>query len=300
MHIKNGVVKDMKLEIIDLRKEYGQKKALDGISLTLEAGIYGILGANGAGKSTMLNILTDNILRTSGQVLCDGTEILKLGKAYREKLGYMPQQQGGYEQMTGKAFLLYMASLKGVPRKHAKVQVDELLNRVNLSDVSRKRIGSYSGGMRQRLMLAQALLGNPEMIILDEPTAGLDPKERIRMRNFITELSKDKIVIFATHIVSDIECIADDVIILHDGKIVRNDTPQNLIDEIKTHIFEIRCNKSDIDKLKNKYPYGNIIQKRDGLVYRIAEEHIPEGFYSVNEDINLEDVYMYHIGRREK
>lgn len=290
----------MKLEIVELRKEYGQKKALDGVSLTLSAGIYGILGENGAGKSTLLNLLTDNITRTSGQVLWDGMDILELGKGYRAKLGYMPQQQGGYEQMTGKAFLLYMASLKGVPKQQAKLQVEELLERVNLADVSRKRIGSYSGGMRQRLMLAQALLGNPEMIILDEPTAGLDPKERIRMRNFITELSKDKIVIFATHIVSDIECIADDVILLHDGKIVRNETPQKLIDEIKEYIFEMQCNKADIDDLKIKYPYGNVIQKRDGLVYRIAEEKRPEGFYLVDEDINLEDVYMYHIGRKEK
>ena len=289
----------MKLEIIDLRKEYGQKKALDGVTLTLTVGIYGLLGENGAGKSTMLNILTDNILRTSGQVLWDGTDILKLGKIYREKIGYMPQQQGGYEQMSGKAFLLYMASLKGVSKTQAKVQVEELLDRVNLSDVARKRIGSYSGGMRQRLLLAQALLGNPDMIILDEPTAGLDPKERIRMRNFITELSKDKIVIFATHIVSDIECIADDVILLQDGKIVRNDTPQNLIEEIKNHIFEKQCHKKDIDELKNTYPYGNVIQKRDGLVYRIAEEQRPEDFYSVRDDINLEDVYMYHIGKRE-
>ena len=289
----------MKLEIKNLHKAYGQKVALKGIDLSLDAGIYGILGENGAGKSTLLNILTDNISRTSGDVFWNGIDILKLGKAYREKLGYMPQQQGGYEQFTGKAFLLYMASLKGIPHKKAKEQVDELLMKVNLQDVARKKVGSYSGGMKQRLLLAQALLGNPEMIILDDPTAGLDPKERIRMRNFITELSKEKIVIFATHIVSDIECIADYVVLIHDGEILRKDTPVNLIDEINPHIFEVNCSKEEINALKEKYPYGNVLQKRGGLVYRIAEDTKPEGFSVANEDINLEDVYMYHIGRRE-
>lgn len=288
----------MKLEIINLRKNYGAKVALNGIDLTMHAGIYGILGENGAGKSTLLNILTDNISRTEGEVLWDGTDILKMGQRYREKLGYMPQQQGGYEQLTGKAFLLYMASIKGVPHKKAKVQVDDLLKKVNLLDVARKKVSGYSGGMKQRLLLAQALLGDPEMIILDEPTAGLDPKERIRMRNFITELSKEKIVIFATHIVSDIECIADYVVLLHDGNILRKDTPARLIDEIQSHIFELKCDKEQIEALKNKYPYGNVLQKRDGLVYRIAGDEKPEGFVVASDDINLEDVYMYHIGRK--
>ena len=151
----------MKLEIKNLKKYYGQKAALKGISFTLEAGIYGILGENGAGKSTLLNILTDNAARTSGEVLFDGADILSLGKKYRRKLGYMPQQQGLYEQFTGRAFLLYMASLKEIPLRMAKEQIKELLLKVNLSDAAGKRINGYSGGMKQRLLLAQALLGEP-------------------------------------------------------------------------------------------------------------------------------------------
>ncbi len=288
----------MKLEIKNLKKNYGQKTALNGVSITFEAGIYGILGENGAGKSTFLNLLTDNVARTSGEVLSDGADILTLGKKYRRKLGYMPQQQGLYEQFTGKAFLFYMASLKEISLKEAKGQIQELLLKVNLSDAAGKRISRYSGGMKQRLLLAQALLGKPELIILDEPTAGLDPKERIRMRNLITEVSKDKIVLFATHIVSDIECIADYVVLLHRGEALRIDTPANLIDEVKSRIFERQCKKEEIDEVRTKYPYGNVLQKRDGLVYRIAEERQPEGFLPAKEDLSLEDVYMFHIGRK--
>ncbi len=293
-------VNDMRMEIKRLQKKYGAKTALKEIDLTLESGIYGILGENGAGKSTLLNILTDNIPRTAGEILYDGTEIIKLGKQYRKKLGYMPQEQGLYGQLTGKAFLLYMASVKGVPKKTAKNQIEELLERVNLKDAGKVRISHYSGGMKQRLLLAQALLGEPEIIILDEPTAGLDPKERIRMRNFITELSSEKIVIFATHIVSDIECIADYVVLLHDGSIIQKGAPIELIDEVKTHIFEKKCDKNQIRAIKNDYPYGNLMQKRDGLAYRIAAEEKPPGFTEAKEDMNLEDVYMYHIGRRIK
>ena len=287
----------MNIEIKNLKKIYGNKTALNGVNLKFETGIYGILGENGAGKSTLINILTDNVKRTSGEVLYDGTDIIKLGKKYRKKLGYMPQQQGLYEQLTAKAFLLYMSSLKEIKKNDAKLQINELLDKVNLKNVSDKKICEFSGGMKQRLLLAQALLGNPQIIILDEPTAGLDPKERIRMRNFITDLSKDKIVIFATHIVSDIECIADYVVLLNNGNIIRNDFPINLIDEIKNKVYEIKCTKPQIDALKDKFPFGNVIQKKDGLVYRIVAEEMPNDFVPVSEDINLEDVYMYHIGK---
>ena len=288
----------MILEIKNLEKRYGQKRALCGIDLSMHAGIYGILGENGAGKSTLLNILTDNIQRTSGSVLFDGTDIVKLGAQYRKRLGYMPQQQGLYEQFTARAFLLYMASVKGIEKKLAKRQIEDLLAKVNLTQVANRKIGGFSGGMKQRLLLAQALLGEPKIIILDEPTAGLDPKERIRMRNYIAELSSDKIVIFATHIVSDIECIADYVVLLHGGEVIRKDTPIKLIEEVNSHIYEIKCSKEEIDSIRKRFPYGNILQKRDGLIYRIAQEEKPEGFILASDDINLEDVYMYHIGRR--
>ena len=222
----------MELRIEGLTKQYGQKKALDAFSVTFTEGLYGILGANGAGKSTLMNLITDNISRTSGEILFDGTDILKLGKAFRTKVGYMPQQQGFYEQFSGRAFLHYMAELKEIPRKQAKVQVEELLKLVNLDGDAHRKVGGYSGGMKQRLLLAQALLGDPSILILDEPTAGLDPKERIRLRNYIADLGRNKIVLLATHIVSDIETIAGQVVLMQDGKLVRQVSVEELLEEM--------------------------------------------------------------------
>ena len=223
----------MELRIEGLTKQYGQKKALDAFSVTFTEGLYGILGANGEGKSTLMNLITDNISRTSGEILFDGTDILKLGKAFRTKVGYMPQQQGFYEQFSGRAFLHYMAELKEIPRKQAKVQVEELLKLVNLDGDAHRKVGGYSGGMKQRLLLAQALLGDPSILILDEPTAGLDPKERIRLRNYIADLGQNKIVLLATHIVSDIETIAGQVVLMQDGKLVRQGSVEELLEEMK-------------------------------------------------------------------
>lgn len=223
----------MELRIEGLTKQYGQKKALDAFSVTFTEGLYGILGANGAGKSTLMNLITDNISRTAGEILFDGRDILKLGKAFRTKVGYMPQQQGFYEQFSGRAFLHYMAELKEIPRKQAKVQVEELLKLVNLDGDAHRKVGGYSGGMKQRLLLAQALLGDPSILILDEPTAGLDPKERIRLRNYIADLGQNKIVLLATHIVSDIETIAGQVVLMQDGKLVRQGSVEELLEEMK-------------------------------------------------------------------
>ena len=219
----------MELKIQNLSKHYGTKKALDTFSYTFQEGIYGILGANGAGKSTLMNLITDNVRRTEGSILYNGEEILRLGKKFRRQLGYMPQQQGMYEQFSARAFLLYMAEIKGMKRKQARAEVEQLLHLVNLEGDAHRKLGGFSGGMRQRVLLAQALLGNPQVIILDEPTAGLDPKERIRLRNHISLLSQNRIVFLATHIVSDIESIAHQVLLMKDGKLVSSGTPKELL-----------------------------------------------------------------------
>ena len=219
----------MKLELKDLTKRYGPLVALDSFSITFEPGIYGVLGANGAGKSTMINLITDNVKRDGGSVTFDGEDILKLGDQFRAVLGYMPQQQGIYEAMTARSFVTYMGRLKGMKGKELHAQVDEVLELTNLSGVRHKKVGGFSGGMKQRVLLAQALLGDPKVLLLDEPTAGLDPKERVRIRNFIKELAKDRIVLLATHIVSDIESIADQVLLMKKGRLLRVDTPQALI-----------------------------------------------------------------------
>ena len=219
----------MELQIEHLTKKYGEKVALRDFTYTFTPGIYGILGANGAGKSTLMNLITDNVKRNEGQILWDGTDILKLGKRFRGMLGYMPQQQGMYNDFSARAFLRYMAQIKEIPKKQADEQIEQLLDVVNLREDAHKKVGGFSGGMRQRVLLAQALLGDPEILILDEPTAGLDPRERLRLRQYISDLAQDRIVFLTTHIVSDIESIAGDVLLMKQGELVRHGAPEELI-----------------------------------------------------------------------
>ena len=293
----------MELELRELSKSYGSVKALNKISYTFKPGIYGILGANGAGKSTMINLITDNVSRDSnngGNILYDGEDILKLGKKFRAIVGYMPQQQGFYEDFSPKAFLKYMAEVKGLKRKNEEgksvaQQIDELLEVVNLTSVAYKKIGGFSGGMKQRVLLAQALLGNPKVLILDEPTAGLDPKERIGIRNYIAELSKDKIILFATHVVSDIECIADKVLLLKSGEIIATGTPVELIESMAGKVGEITCTLDEVGELQKEYKIGNIRQRKNGLALRVVGDELPEEAVKVGDNIDLEDVYLYYF-----
>lgn len=226
------------LEIQNLSKDYGKKKALRRFNYTFEEGIYGMLGANGAGKSTLMNLITDNLKRTSGNILYNGTEILEMGAKFRVLVGYMPQQQGFYENFSARMFLYYMAELKDIRRREAKKQIEHLLQTVNLAGAADLKISGFSGGMRQRVLLAQALLGDPKILILDEPTAGLDPKERINLRNYIRQLSEDKIILLATHVVSDVETIADRILILKDGELVADDEPKKLVEAVQGENLE--------------------------------------------------------------
>lgn len=219
----------MELRLTEVTKKYGEKIALDRFSYSFHPGIYGILGANGAGKSTMMNLITDNLRRDGGAITFNGEDIRKMGIDYRRILGYMTQQQGIYEGMTAESFLMYMARLKEIPRKAVSGEVDRVLKMTNLTEIRNKKVGSFSGGMKQRVMLAQALLGDPKVLILDEPTAGLDPRERARLRDHIYGLAKDRIVLLATHIVSDIEAIADDILLLKAGRLLCSGTAEELI-----------------------------------------------------------------------
>ena len=223
---------NMELKLTDLTKRYGKLTALSGLSVTFTPGIYGILGANGAGKSTMMNLITDNVKRDGGEITLDGVDILELGDKFRARLGYMPQQQGIYEHMTAESFVTYIGRLKGLRGRALRSGVNEVLELTNLSNVRHKKVGGFSGGMKQRVLLAQALLGDPRVLILDEPTAGLDPRERVRIRNFIKELARDRIVLLATHIVSDIESIADEVLLMKKGQLLRMAPPAELIASI--------------------------------------------------------------------
>ena len=286
----------MKLELIDLTKQYGNYTALDHANITFTEGIYGILGANGAGKSTMMNLLTDNITRTGGKILFNGTDILDLGKDFRRVLGYMPQQQGFYENMTAQTFLFYMAELKGVPKKQAAREIDDLLEVTNLSHVRHKKLGGYSGGMKQRVLLAQALLGNPQVVILDEPTAGLDPKERIRIRNFISSLSRNRIILLATHIVSDIEYISDQILMMKKGQMVGMGTPGELVESVADKVKELPCPAEDLERMQSQYRIGNIFQRQGQTWVRVVGDELPAEGHFVEDHLTLEDVYLYYLG----
>ena len=285
----------MEIRISHLTKRFGDKTALDDVSLTLDAGVHALLGPNGAGKSTLINILTDSIERDKGEVLYNDYEITSLGAKYRELLGYMPQQQRLYDNYTAEEFLKYMAAVKGIAPARAREQIAELLKVVNLWEVRRKKVGGFSGGMKQRVLLAQALLGEPRILIIDEPTAGLDPSERIKIRTYIATVAQKMIVLFATHVVSDIECIAKDVIMIRDGRICKTGTPMELIDGMQGKVGELPCKLEDLEQLQTKYCVGNVYQRREGLRVRIVGDELPEEALPVKDSIDLEDVYMYHV-----
>jgi ABC-type multidrug transport system ATPase subunit len=222
---------NMELVIKNITKDYHKRCALNNFTITLKEGIYGLLGPNGAGKSTLMKIITRNIKPTEGEILCDGESIYRMSDKYREMIGYMPQQQELYPFYTGRSFLTYMGMLKGVNRKQLAEDIEFYAGKVNLKDRLDQKIGTYSGGMKQRLLIAQAFLGDSKILVFDEPTAGLDPKERVHVRQLIHDNAKDKIIIVATHVVQDIESIASEIILLKDGYLVNAASPEQLVRE---------------------------------------------------------------------
>lgn len=289
-----------RLEIRGLSKRYGSFPALTDMSFTLEPGVTGLLGANGAGKSTLMKLMTDHMKRTSGEILWNGTDILQMGSKWRAMVGYTPQLPGLYDEFTARRFLYYMGALKGLPHRQIKEETAEMLEAVNLTEQAHRRIGTFSGGMRQRVLLASALLGKPQVLILDEPTAGLDPEERIRIRNDIAELARDRIVLLATHVVSDIACIAKKVLLIRRGEMIAFDTPHALLENASGKIGEFTGTYDEIRALQAQYPDGEIAERREGFSLRIAADPLPEGCMPVTENLTLEDVcHLYLKGARQ-
>lgn len=288
----------MLLSIEHVSKSYSKhrKLALDDFTVGLSPGIYGLLGPNGAGKSTLLHILTDNLAPDVGAVSYGGQNITAMGKTYRQLLGYMPQQQGLYEEFTGWRFLWYMAALKAMPRKQAKTRIEELLHAVNMEEHAHKKLGSYSGGMKQRILIAQALLNDPRILILDEPTAGLDPMERIRLRNFISTIAGDKIVIIATHVVSDIEFIANQIMLIKEGRLLHCKEPHHIMESIAQNVFEAQISEEAFPQVRERFKISNVAREQGGLSVRIVSETAPEGMDArLIKPVKptLEDVYLY-------
>ena len=275
----------MQLNINNVNKSYGIIKALNDFDMNLKPGIYGLLGANGSGKSTLLNIISQNLKADFGSVELEPAQDIL------EVLGFMPQQQSLYRDMSARAFLHYMAKLKKV--KNAQVQVEALLDAVNLADIAHKKMKGFSGGMKQRVLLAQALLGDPKVLLLDEPTAGLDPVERIRIRNLISSFSTNKIIILATHVVSDIEYISNQVILLKKGNIIGCKPISEWLHDIKDKVFEIQVNETELENLQKNYLVGNVFHSVDGVMARVISDVRPSK-NSSNVSPNLEDVYLYY------
>jgi ABC-type multidrug transport system ATPase subunit len=292
----------MYLSLKNVTKTYGSNRALNHFSATLHSGIYALLGPNGSGKSTLMNILTDNLKADSGEITytddSGNTEnVLHMGVRFREKLGFMPQYPGLYPNFTVERFMWYIAALKGMKKEEAKKQIPKILAAVELDDVPKRKIGALSGGMKQRLTLAQAVLGDPKILILDEPTAGLDPKQRIAIRNYISKIAFNKIVLIATHVVSDIEFIARDIIMLKKGVIVDNAPPHELTKKIEGKVWNLLCAESDVQPMQDKFRVTNIARDEDTgevLLRVLADEQPTDRSKTIAP--TLEDYYLYVFG----
>ena len=283
----------MKLEIRHVTKRYRDKMAAADVSLTLTAGVWGLLGANGAGKTTLMRMLAGILRPSSGRILCDGVEIGTLGAAYREKLGYLPQEFGFYPKFTVQDYLEYMAALKGLPRAEAARQIDALLERVSLAEVRRKKIVKLSGGMKRRVGIAQALLNDPEILILDEPTAGLDPGERVRFRNLLSEFAQERIVLISTHIVSDVEYIAAENAVMKDGKIIAVDTTEGLVQQIEGKVWQGSAPAGELPRWEHCLQVVNLRNETDGTVALRYLAEAPQLPGSIPARPKLEDLYLW-------
>lgn len=282
----------MKLEIRDLSKSYGDLKALDNISFELEDGIYGLLGPNGAGKSTLMNILMTNLNADAGSIFLDGMDITRNSEHYYEQIGYMPQNETLYPFFTGLQFLYYMAAVKDVDKNTARQESRRLLRKLGLYEVRHRKIRTYSGGMKRRLMLAAAMINKPKLLILDEPTAGMDPRQRVAVRNLIGEMALSSIVILSTHVVSDVEFIARKIILMEHGHILYQEKPHVLREILKGKVYTVRVKEEDVNKLLQYGSISAISREENGAEVRlISDQKLP--FASGIAEPTLEDVYQY-------
>lgn len=287
----------MELTLKNITKVFKDKIAVNDFNVILTSGVYGLLGPNGAGKTSLMRIIADVSNATSGEVYLNGKSKTELGADYRDVLGYLPQDVGFYKSFTAQKFLEYVATLKGIDKEKASIKIDELLKFVNLEKDRKRKIGKFSGGMKQRLGIAQALLNDPKILILDEPTAGLDPNERIRFKNLIAEISRDKIVILSTHIVSDVEFIANEILIMRDGELVEKATPVEMLNSIRGKVHSLKIKEDLLYKVQSKFKVSNIIRDHEHIMVRVVGDENPliDGVEVIDETPNLEDLFLYYF-----
>ena len=287
----------MDLRIFNLTKDFDGFKAVNNFSFSMDRGVYGLLGVNGAGKTTLMRMLTTLMKPTAGQITWDGEDIFAMDGKYRTLLGYLPQDFGYYPDFSVYDYLMYIAALKGIRPAVAKQRVKELLKQVGLVKARNKKMKTLSGGMKRRAGIAQAMLNDPKILILDEPTAGLDPSERIRFRNLISELSEDRIVLLSTHIVSDIEYIANEILLMKDGQLVTSGTSENIIDSMPESVWICRVSKASIDVCLKRFKVSNVKNVPGGAELRIISRNQPTE-NAIQVDATLEDVFLYYFGER--
>ena len=288
----------MELQLQDLSRQYGTNYAVSHVNATLVPGVYGLLGANGAGKTTLMRMISGVLKPTAGSIRFNGKTIGELGERYYTHLGYMPQDFGFYPDFTAREFMLYMAAVKGLNKKRAETRTENLLQMVNLQDAADKKIKSFSGGMKQRLGIAQAELNSPAILILDEPTAGLDPKERVRFRNLISDFAKEKIVILSTHIVSDVSYIADIILLMKNGSFLLQEPMAAVTDSMKGKVWELLVDERDADRYSRKFSVVNLHHEGDRVRLRILDEARPAEAAEAAEP-SLEDLFLYHFGEED-
>ena len=280
------------LMVNNVSKSYGKFLVLKNINLEFTNGVYGLLAPNGAGKTTLIKMLTTLLFPSEGEILYNGIDIFKIGDDYRDILGYLPQEFGYYKNYSPREFLHYLSALKGMDRKQAKEKIDKLLKLVGLENVANKKMKKFSGGMIQRVGIAQAMLNDPKILILDEPTAGLDPKERVRFRNLLAELSRERIVILSTHIVSDIESIANEIIMIKDKEILYKDSLKNICKTLDGMVYETKVDFNQVSDFRKQYFSLSEKQEDDKMKIRfISQEKLDDSWQALNPSI--EDVFLY-------
>lgn len=287
----------LELGIHKLSKIYNKKKhALNNFELTLKPGVLGLLGPNGAGKSTLMRIIATISKPTSGYITWNGINLIQNPNEIRKVLGYLPQSFGVYPHLNAVEFLEYIAGLKGIPKNLAKNRINELLEYLNLINVRRMKLGSFSGGMKQRIGIAQALLNDPQLLIVDEPTVGLDPEERVKFRQLIADIAEDRIVILSTHIVSDVEASASQIAIINEGNLIINEPPEKLLQNASGKVWKIVVPSEDMISARNQYQISGTLRTKEGMQLRVISDSAPSNDAKKCES-TLEDAYLYHIAK---